>query len=304
MKNPILLFALISAAFIEQVRASAFLPYLDPIRTEITNQQVILSNAPPVDRPLATALRKALLQVDRTTPTNLVNDTRALASLTATLNKSSLSNTFDPLIRGALGNYVGVISASLNSLSNSLSTAFPSGPHTAANNLIAKSFSSVEGVIENGNTTLATKSLAATTKKLTAINNLVTKAQNAPPGANVVAATVNGSGFKSASRTTQVSYTPATGQAIITGVNGIKGLTIWVFSATPGTTTHMIAGDGSDAYAIYLNGISGQASSTSGTITITVDTIHSVIHGTFSFSASGPTLGNISVTGGSFLVSY
>src|SRR5687768_16525851 len=115
MKRIVIAFVVLTAAMAQHTRASAFLPFLDPIRTEIVNQQVIVSNAPTLDKPLATSLRKALLQIDRPTPTNLVNDTKALSSIAATLNKTSLSNTFDPLIRTALANYAGVVGGALHS---------------------------------------------------------------------------------------------------------------------------------------------------------------------------------------------
>jgi len=307
MKKLLILTSIVSAAFIQNLEATPFLPHLGPIRTEIVNQQVIVSNTTPLNKPLATALRKALLQIDRPTPTNLVNDTKALSSIAGTLNKTSLSNTFDPLIRTALGNYVGVLGADLHSISNALVTTFPSGPHTAANNLIAAAFDSVEAVIANGNTTLATKALAAVTKKLPAIQNLLTKAINAPapsarftatvtgdilgtfnftPIHNVIIVTYQGGSLRVAG--TNFKIAGATSRTLVVTVpNIIDGTTTYNFATQNGPgLAHVEWGVGSGA-----TGQSDLYRGTSGTLTVTVNTAARTAVASFNFIAPGDNTG-------------
>jgi hypothetical protein len=304
-----LLFALVafSAVFTQQARATQFLPYLNAIQSEIVNQQVIVSNTVPLNKPLATALRKALTTLTRTTPTNLVNDTKTLSTVTATLNKTSLSNHFDGLIRSAIVNYAGTLAGSLNSISNALVTTFPSGPHTAANNLIAQVLDTVADVIANGNTTLATKALAAITKKLPAIQNLLTKAINAPAPPVQLKATITAGG----EGTFSFQPTPAkAAAAVLTGsqltIIGAqvqrmgtsarsRTLTIGIPNISNGVHVYAVGGGGGDAsinYTIAQGGLgvppTGDAyTATNGTLTVTWNSATKAAVGTFTFSGPG-----------------
>lgn len=308
MKKLLLAVVLCSAALMQKANASAFLPYLDPIRAEIVNQQVIVSNAPPLDRPLATKLRMALLQITRTTPTNLVNDTKALSSIAKTLNGSSLSNTFDPLIRGALANYVGEIEGTLDNISNALLVTFPSGPHTAANNLIGAAFDAIDAGIASGNTTIATKVLAAVTKKLTAINNLLNRAINAPAPPVQLKATITATGEGTfAFQPTPAKAAVATLVGNTLGIIGVqvqrigrtsvrtRDLVVSIPNITDGTHVYNVSQTGGDAEVIYTIAQGGLGvpptgdaySATSGTLTVTYNSATHAAVGTFSFNGPG-----------------
>lgn len=308
MRKTLLTFTIVATAMLLSARASTLLPYLDPIDAEIINQQVILSNNPPVDRALATALRKARTSIERTTPTNLVNDTKALASVAATLNKTSLSNTFDPLIRTALGNYVGEVENALNTTSNALLLTFPSGPHTAANNIIGLAFDSIEAAQGNVNTTLATKGLAVVTKKVTVVNNLLTKAENAhaPPVQlrATIAATPEGTfAFQPTPAKAAVAVLSGSTlgiigvqvQRITTTSVRVRTLTITIPNITDGTHIYNVSNNGGDAMVIYTisqgaPGVppSGDAyTATSGTLTVTYNSGTKAAVGTFTFSGPG-----------------
>ena len=89
MKNLIIALSLVVGTFMPGARAATLLPYLEQIRTEVINQQVIVSNAPSLDRPLATALRKSRTAIERTTPTVLGKDTKTLTSLSPTLTDTT-----------------------------------------------------------------------------------------------------------------------------------------------------------------------------------------------------------------------
>ncbi|HWN95001.1 MAG TPA: hypothetical protein VNT99_08210 [Methylomirabilota bacterium] len=308
MKKLILTLTIFSLALLQQVCATTFLPHLDPIRAEILNQQVIVSNTVPLNKPLATALRKARTTLDRTTPTNLVNDTKTLATVTATLNKTSVSNVFDPLIRTALANYVAVIENALNTASNALLVTFPSGPHTTANNLIDDLFDSVEGALANVNSTLATKALAAATKKLGTINSLLAKAISAPAPPVQLRATITAGG----EGTFKFQPTPsrAAAAALIGNLVQITGVQIQRIGATSvrsrtvsigipnipnGTTVYSIGGGGANASVIYTISEGGLGSpptgdaytATSGTLTVTWNSATRAAVGTFTFSGPG-----------------
>ncbi len=308
MKKILLTLALFAATLLPKASATTFLPYLDPIRAEIINQQVIVSNAPSLDKPLATALRKALTAINRTTPTNLVNDTKTLATVTATLNKTSVSNVFDPLIRTALGNYVDVVEGALNTTSNALLVTFPSGPHTAANNLIGDLFDSLDGALANANTTLATKALAVVTKKLGVINNLLTKAINAPAPPVQLRATITAGGEGT------FTFQPTPAKAAVAAVIGnslqIIGVQVQRIGATSarsrtlsinipniadGTHVYNVGsapGSASITYAVSQGGVGGPPSgdaytATSGTLTLTYNSTSKAAVGTFTFSGPG-----------------
>ncbi len=307
MKRILIALVVLTAALPQHARASVFLPFLDPIRSEILNQQTIVSNAPSLDKPLATSLRKALLQIDRPTPTNLVNDTKALSSIAATLNKTSLSNTFDPLIRSALGNYAGVVGGELHSVSNSLLATFPSGPHTAGNNLITQAFDAVDSALANVNTTTGTKALAAVTKKLGVVNSLLAKARNAPAPPVQFRATITASGEGSSAfqptpaRAAAAVLTGNTLQIVGVQVQRIGGtsvrtryLTVAIPNIIEGTHVYNVSPAGGDATVLYVltENIGGVASgdsynATSGTITATWNPATRAAVGSFTFSGPG-----------------
>ena len=308
MKKILIALVAYTTVVAQHAHASAFLTFLDPIRTEIVNQQVIVSNAPALDKPLATALRKALLQIDRPTPTNLVNDTKALSSIAATLNKTSLSNTFDPLIRTALANYAGVVGSALHSASNSLLATFPSGPRTAGNNLIAQAFDSVDAAIASGNTTTGTKALAAVTKKLGVVNSLLNKALNAPAPPVQFRATITASGEGSfnfqptPARAAAATLTGNTLQIIGVQVQSIgrtsvrtRYLTVAIPNIIEGTHVYNVSQAGGDATVLYVltegnigGGGSGDSyNATSGTITATWNSATRAAVGSFTFSGTG-----------------
>ena len=299
---------LFSLILTPRARATLFLPYLNAVRSEILNQQVIVSNTVPLNKPLAVALRKALMTIDRPTPTNLVNDTKTLATVAATLNKSALSNHFDALIRSAIANYATVLGGSLNTISNALLTTFPSGPHTAANNLIGQVFDLIEGAIANGNTTLATKALATVAKKLPAVQNLLNKAINAPPPPVQLSVTITASGegtFKFTPIPSRAAVATLIGNQLeITGVavqrigaTSVRTRNIFIVipNITDGTHVYNVGGGGSNGsvlYTIAQGGLglppTGDAYSASGgTLVVTWNSSTRVGVGAFSFSGNG-----------------
>ena len=300
MKHLLLTLVLCSAAFVGQARAGLTPPYFGGLRVEVTNQLAIASNAPTLDRKLITALRRALTLIDKANPTNLVSDTKTLTTLTTTLNKSSLSNLFDAELQTVVDIYRNVLLSNELSLSNRLAATFPSGPHTAAQNNLNQMLAALVTAGSSLDSGAAARALSLAAKKGVVAAKLTTKAENAPPPGNVVAAKVNGANFRSAARTTEATYEPAINRVQFTGVAGTKALTVFIIT-TPGTSTHFFT-----TSAIYSSGTQGQAVSSSGTITITLDTARKVISGTFSFEADSfsPLLGHVSVTDGTFFATY
>jgi len=301
MKQILLTLAVFAAALVPS-RASTLLPYLDNIRAEIVNQQTIVSNAPPpLDKPLATALRKALFQIDRPTPTNIVNDTKALASIAKTLNKTSVSNVFDPLIRSALINYADEVMTRLVAASNTVASTFPSGPHTAANNLIAQAFDAVESALANSDTTAGAKALAAVTKKLTAISNVVAKAETAKAPPARINARVTGS-LNTTIKTAAAGIAPGVGLNI-GGAQpqgaGFKQINFVLNNVPEGTSTVPLTFG--NVNILSLGGAINYGNGT-GTATVTRNNANSTAFGTFTFTASGVggTTGTVTVTGDFF----
>jgi hypothetical protein len=280
------------------------------IRTEITNQQAIASTNVPVDKKLATALRAALSKVDKANDTNSVTAAKAFASVAATLSKSSLSNTFGPLLDSAANEFLSDLSDGSTSLSNRLVLADDSSKRNAADkkvDLLVAQFLAANG---EANLVSAAKLISKAIKTYFIAEKLVVKAENyeAPtPSGTVVTARINGSGFRSSPNISVSTYEP-THIAVIGGVKGANSLVIWVGNVTEGTTTHTLGGAGSESFVTYIAGTRGQAISTSGTVTITLDSTARTLTGTFSFEGEGPGIGNllghVSVTDGTFSAKY
>jgi hypothetical protein len=335
MKKLLLVLAL-SALASTQLTAAAFLPYLEPIRQHAIDQQVVLSNNPPVNASLATALRKVRTTLERGGATNLANDVSALNSVATTVNRTSLSNSFDPHIRLALSNYVEVVIDALDASEAALLLTRPSAHQTSGDRLIDTLRVQINGAITNINTTVASKALSGVVKKLSTLASSVRKAQLARPGRDSFSAQINESHegsfvfTPSAPRGEQAlgaTYSPVNGLLTISAVKAnLSGRTVTsrIFSilvpSLPDSGTHTYSfgsGSGGTATALFTTGkttgsippvfhYSELYQSDGGTITISHDRANKNVYGSFRIFANGQNNGGnqFSAESGTFSLTY
>ena len=295
--------------------ATVAYPFLTSVRTEVTNQLNIVTNTVPLDTKRLAVLKAALKSIDRTTATNLTTDVQTLNVLVVGLGKSSLSNTFLPLLDNAADQYYDVIADGYESLTNRIVLALPSGTHTAADKNLALLLTTLQ---KAGSTNLfaAVKLIGQAASKLKTCTLLVTRAEAVLPGPNAFTAMIGstayslrgelGPGHPSGVR---ADYTDATHILVITGSKLVganaKLINITIGSVTNGVTVHTFGGGGSTAVASYSAvGLSGNGTSTStdGTITVNMNEAKRVFSGSYSFNIAG-TAGN-SLVKGTFLLNY
>ena len=300
-KYLLLTLVLLSAAFVEQARA---FPPLLPIRAEIVNQQVLLSNTVPLNRPLATALRKAVAKIDTTNPTNRVTGASAFSSVASTLSKSSLSNAFGPLLDTALASFLGSIDGDADGASNRLAATFPSGPHTAAQKKLNLLFTQIASADANANIIAAARVMSQAARTFVVANSLVTKAENAPPPPSSVTGTIVANGRTTQYRSRAAPVIPgAPGFFVINSANGPSGIVLGLNQLSPGVNNLNVGNAGTSFSAIatrFLPRPPATGSAVNGTMQVTWDPAMQAIFGTFQFVADG----NITVNNGEFFVTY
>ncbi len=293
-------------AVLPTAKATTLYPYLGPIRTEITNQLTVVSNNPPVDLKKVAVLKAGLKSIDRVTTTNLTIDLATLNILMNGVGRSSLSNTFLPLIDTAAENYFNLIADSYATLTNRLSNALPSAVHTAADKSLASLLATLQKASTNDLRT-AIKLISQAGAKLKSSTTLVTRAEAVLPGPNSITAKINGvayavRGLLGPGHPTGVmaDYNSSTHILTITsakiGTTGGKMFTVQVGSMAEGTTVHSFGGSTVASYSVFGIGANGTSNSSSGTLTVTLNSAKKVASGSFSFNISG-TAGNGPVTG-------
>jgi hypothetical protein len=313
MKCLLLTFALCSAILTPSARAVDSLPYFGSLRAEVLNQLNLATNVVEPDKKLVSALRKALTAIDKTKP-DYASGSKSLGKIASGLNRTSVSNVFAPVFQSTVADYVGALTGEEDELADRLATTFPSKSRTSAELALERLLAALQSANATDDIILAAKALAAAAKEFGTATKLTVKAEATRAGDDIVTATVNGAAFKSDSSSTQGTYDPATHDVTISGsiVSGsglnttVKTLTLFIDNVPTGTTTYPIGAAGASASALYdVVGVSGTGgvASTSGTLTITLDTVHKLIFGTFSFTATG-TLGTFPISNGTFTATY
>jgi hypothetical protein len=273
--------------------ATPLLPYLDPVRTAITNELTIQSNTLPLDKKLITKLNAALKLIDRPGATNLLKDAKLLAALVPPLTKSSVSNVFAPLLDQAVDNYLAVLLSAAEGASNSLTVAFPSGVHRSADKALLALSTIMSNAQYTADLLAAAKLVSKGVAKLNQVNVLVTKSLHvaAPPAG--VTATVKGAESWSY-RSTGAVATPVingyslvnSGQALLRLPFGQRTVTLGISGINSGANT-LAVGSGSGGVCqilvteIFMNGTGASYTSQSGTIQVTYNPSTKALVGTF-----------------------
>ena len=169
------------------------LPYFSSLREEVVNQITIVSNTVPLDKKLNSSLIANRKLIDKTKPT-FITGTAALGTLAKALGKTSLSNTFLPIVVDTRDTYLEVIDSEKTALEERLADTIPGKAQTSAQTAINKLAVALEATETNSNLTLSLKSLSAAAKALAAADKAVAKAEVAKPGPNFITATITESG--------------------------------------------------------------------------------------------------------------
>jgi uncharacterized protein (UPF0218 family) len=298
------------------------LPFFSSLREEISSQLTIATNTLPVDKKLAAVLRSSLKIVDKTKPT-LIAGSGALGTLAKSLGKTSLSNTFLPIVVDTRQTYLEVIDSEKTALEGRLAETIPGKAKSSAQTAIDKLAAAIEAVETNASLTLSLKSLSTAAKALATADKKVAKAETAKPGADFLTATITesnqaGTIFKPAKKTILEAYYDEFSGEIEIDAGELKKLAggrvqvrfLEITAAVPGEGTHTLSLT-NEAYAIYQRAVAPNIrefeeeepefefdelfftidpinqSLGTGTVTITVDFEANIVWGTFTFTANG-----------------
>lgn len=312
MKRFLTLIALSAAAFLQPAHAATLQPYLDPVRSEITNQLTIASNTVPVDKKLITSLKSALSKLNKPGTASLVGDTKLLSTLAPAFNKTSLSNNFYLLFNGAADNYLALLLANAGSSSNALGATYPSGSRTAAQKKLDALFVSLVNAGNALDLKTITKLLSSASTALVITDKLIDKAESVPPPPSSCTARVTGAVTHSF-KDTQVGVSSYGGgnffvicQQVITRPFGQRIITLGFSGLVEGNNTLSFAGPGADADYVYsqlpLSGESFRAQT--GTVQVNYNSAAKILSGTFTFTGEGQENPASATVTGSFVFRY
>ncbi|MDB6171500.1 MAG: hypothetical protein JWL59_811 [Chthoniobacteraceae bacterium] len=315
MKKHLILLVLvvINFVFLMTGNAAPSHPFLDPIRAELNKQLALVPSTTAADRKLISKLKSALKAIDKPGTSNLGTDVKALNLLINSLGKTTLKDTFEPLLDTAFDKYVAVLVTAGADLDVRLDKLPDSSFNVSARKALDALLELIESVKTNNDLVSAVKALGKAAAKFTITDTLTSKAEHPPVGANMMTATVNGAAFKALPQVLTAGYNPAAHLIILAG-NSLVGttvssMTLTIGNLTEGTSTHTFAENGNDAIGTFtkanLGGLLFGAVSRSGTITITHDSAKKVVSGTFSFVGNDDANAHLTtVSNGKFVLRY
>jgi len=313
------------------------LPFFSTLREEIVNQLTIASNNLALNKKLISTLASNLKTLDKTKPT-LVTGSDALGTLAKALAKTSLSNTFLPIVTGIRTVYLDTMEDKMEELDERLSHTMPGKKQTAAKTTLDKATIAIDAVGTNSNFTLSLKALSKAAKAVATAEKDVVKAETAKPDANFLTATIIESNqgvtlLKSTKTFLDAYYDPFFGEIAIEAADlkklkggpvQLRGLSI--AAMVPGEGTHTLSlTNESNAYyqriiapnirefeeeepefdfeELYLTVDPFNERLGTGSLTITLDLDANIVWGTFTFTATGRENSELEVSmTGSFLV--
>lgn len=306
MKRIALLLTLLVLACGSQARAAVSTTNFVALRAALVTELNTATSNVPVDKKLVATLKKSLAVLDKPGVTNLVNDTKVLTLLTP-LTKTSLSNTFNPLLNSSLQDYLNVFFAAAANSSNNLAGTFPSGLHTAAGNKLGTLYAQLLNANNLVDLVAAAKQLAAAAKTFGVVNALVVKAQNVPAPPSFANVHVSGAISQSLNTKSKLGtaggtfYPSGSSFIIIASVGtisppGQRLLTLGLYNVPEGNSTLTVASGGVDAIYFYSAGIPPHNSSGtytarisdnkgSGSITLNRNSATKTLTATFNLNA-------------------
>jgi hypothetical protein len=298
------------------------LPFFSALRGEIVNQLTIASNTLPLDKKLVAALNTNLKLIGRTKAT-LVNGSAALGVLAKNLGRTSLSNTFLPILADARTAYADALDAETDALESRLADTIPGKAQAAAQVALNKLQAAIDDSRTNASFTLALKSLSKAAKAVAAAQKAVTKAESAPPGAGFLSATITESNqgvttFQPARSelANAAEYDPFSGEFDIIVSDGrnlgggqLQGRVLTFIANLPGAGSYTLnLTNVADSFAIYERVVGRNVNSGNpdidfyeqyatvnqfntplggGALTLTLDLEAKIVWGEFTFTATG-----------------
>ena len=335
--NKLILSLTIFAVLLANIARADDVPFFVPLREEIVNQLTIASNNLALNKKLISALASNLKTLDKTKPT-LIAGSATLGTLAKNLGKTTLSNTFLPIVTGIRAVYLETMEGNLDELEERLSHTIPSKAQTTAQTDLGKATIAIDAVGTNSNFALSLKALSQAATALAKAEKSVVKAETAKPEANFLTATITESNqgvtlLKSTKTFLDAYYDPFFGEIDIeaTDLKKLKGGPVQLrglsFTAlVPGEGTHTLSlTNESNAYyrriiapnirefeeeepefdfdELYFTVDPFNERLGTGSLTITLDLDANLVWGTFTFTASGKDDSNLEVTiTGSFLI--
>ncbi|HET9802745.1 MAG TPA: hypothetical protein VFP96_05890, partial [Candidatus Acidoferrum sp.] len=241
---------------------------------------------------------------------SLATAAKTLSSVASTLSKSSLSNTFGPLLDSVANGFVDSLRIAGNDASNRLATTFPSGPHTAAEKKLAQLFGQIASADGSANMVAATKLISQAAKTSLVVEKLVAKAEDVPPPPSHLQAKIIANGKASSYNALQVAVVPgAPGYFVINSGSGSGNIAIGLNNLSSGANDLDIAGGNLGIEVsrfLPLPPVAGAArndtAGSSGSMHVIWDPVARTLVGTFSVIAIGNA--TIQVQNGSFSVAY
>ena len=313
------------------------LPFFSTLREEIVNQLTIASNNLALNKKLISTLASNRKTLDKTKPT-LVTGSDALGTLARALAKTSLSNTFLPIVTGIRTVYLETMDDKMEELEERLSHTIPGKAQTTAQTDLGKATIAIDAVGTNSNFALSLKALSKAATALAKAEKSVAKAETAKPGANFLTATITESNqgvtlLNSTKTFLDAYYDPIFGEIDIEAADlkklgggpvQLRGLSL--AAIVPGEGTHTLSlTNESNAYyqriiapnirefeeeepdfdfqELYLTVDPFNQRLGTGTLTITLDLDANIVWGTFTLTATGSENSDLAVSmTGSFLI--
>ncbi len=327
----------IFAVLVANIARGDDVPFFSALRGEIVNQLTIASNTVALNKKLISTLTSNLKTLDKTKPT-LIAGSATLGTLAKNLGKTSLSNTFLPILTDTRTVYIDVMETGMSALNDRLADTIPGKARTTAQTDLGKTAIAIDAVGTNSNFALSLKALSKAATALAKAEKSVAKAETAKPGANFLTATITESNqgvtlLNSTKTFLDAYYDPIFGEIDIEAADlkklgggpvQLRGLSLAAIVPGEGTHTLNLTNESNAYYQriiapsirefeeeepdfdfeeLYLTVDPFNERLGTGTLTITLDLDANIVWGTFTFTATGKENSNLAVSmTGSFLV--
>ena len=327
----------IFAVLVANIARGDDVPFFSALRGEIVNQLTIASNTVALNKKLISTLTSNLKTLDKTKPT-LIAGSATLGTLAKNLGKTSLSNTFLPILTDTRTVYIDVMETGMSALNDRLADTIPGKARTTAQTDLGKTAIAIDAVGTNSNFALSLKALSKAATALAKAEKSVAKAETAKPGANFLTATITESNqgvtlLNSTKTFLDAYYDPIFGEIDIEAADlkklgggpvQLRGLSLAAIVPGEGTHTLNLTNESNAYYQrivapsirefeeeepdfdfeeLYFTVDPFNERLGTGTLTITLDLDANIVWGTFTFTATGKENSNLAVSmTGSFLV--
>lgn len=291
--------------------AAFLLPYLIPIRGEITSQLALLSaDTNATNTAEIRALTQARNTLSRRGRTSLQNDLQMLSTLSVLLSRGDLNTTFGPLLDTAVSNYLATLEATTATVETNINTLPPSDQRAAMQTSLDFIEITLDQAASASNPTDATRAMSRAAVRLIALQSVTARLSRDATRRPELRAFVGSETFSADNPT--ATYSPGTGFVSINGTQTRGGetrsLSFTISDMRAGTTVHQLGDSTSSSYVIYTRRGTNLVgyTSTSGNVIVTLDAAAQTMTGTFSFNGTSRAGldAPVQVSGGTFFLRY